>query len=347
MNEFDSEISSRKADHIRINLEEYVQSGLTTGLEYYRFTHDALPELDLDQIDSRQILFNRALETPLLISSMTGGAEKAEDINRILSQAAQECKVALGLGSQRAALEFPELGKSFQIRKYAPDILLFANIGAVQLNYVTDYVGYCLKAVEQAETDALFLHLNPLQEALQPEGDTHFGGLLEKIGVVARSLPVPVIIKEVGWGISAKVAAYLFEMGVAGIDVAGAGGTSWAQVEKFRMKDRHQQRVAASFRDWGIPTAESIVRVRQAAPKCKVFASGGIRNGVEVAKCIALGADLVGCAGPFLKAAMISVEETIDMIHELTQGLRIAMFVAGVKDLPALKDVKLEQVDRR
>ena len=227
------------------------------------------------------------------------------------------------------------------MRQYAPDILLFANLGAVQLNYQRNYIDFCQRAVDMVEADALFLHLNPLQEVLQPEGDVHFNGLLEKIQKVVKSISVPVVVKEVGWGISASTAKRLEEVGVSAIDVAGAGGTSWSQVEMYRMADLHQRRVAASFVDWGISTADSLVQVKKATSKCLVFASGGIRNGLEMAKCIALGAKLVGVAGPFLKAALISEEETIQTIEEFVIGLKISMFATGTKNLDALARTKL------
>ena len=219
-----TQTSSRKADHIRINLEEDVRSGLTSGLENYHFIHQALPEINLEDIDLSLAVFKRQLNAPNLISSMTGGTEEAGDINRILAEAAQETGIAMGLGSQRAAIENIELSSTFQVRQYAPDILLLANLGAVQLNY-----GYgieqCQLAVDMIEADALVLHLNALQEAVQPEGDTRFAGLLSKIENVCRALPVPVIVKEVGWGFSKDTVRQLETAGVAAIDVAGAGGT--------------------------------------------------------------------------------------------------------------------------
>jgi isopentenyl-diphosphate delta-isomerase len=254
-------IGSRKADHIRINLEEDVRSGLTTGLERYRFIHQALPEIDLEQVDLHLSMFGKTLRAPILISSMTGGTEEAGAINQTLAAAAQETGVAMGLGSQRAAIEHPELAWTFQVRGVAPDILLFANLGAIQLNYGYG-VEHCLQAVEMIQADALVLHLNALQEAVQPEGDTRFTGLLDKIEAVCRALPVPVIAKEVGWGFSESAARQLASAGVSAIDVAGAGGTSWTQVEMHRARTESGARLAAAFIDWGIPTAESIQNVR-------------------------------------------------------------------------------------
>ncbi len=333
-------ISSRKSDHIRINLDEDVQSGLTTGLERFRFEHRALPELDLDDIRLDQTLFGRRLEAPILISSMTGGTEEAAEINRTLASAAQEAGVAMGLGSQRAAIEHPELEGTFRVRQVAPDILLLANIGAVQLNY--GYTAeHCRRAVDMIDADALILHLNALQEAVQPEGDTRFRGLLAKIEGVCRQLPVPVIVKEVGWGFSEIDARRLADAGVAAIDVAGAGGTSWSQVEMHRATDDSQRRLAAAFLSWGIPTAEAIQNVRKGAPDLLVFASGGMRTGLDIAKSLALGATIGGMASPFLKAAVISVEETVLAIREIAREIRVAMFAAGAANLGELASTPL------
>ncbi len=335
-----TQIEARKSDHIRINLEEDVRSGLTNGLERYRFIHQALPELNLDEVDLGQYIFGRRLKAPILISSMTGGTDESAAINRTLAIAAQEMGVAMGLGSQRAAIEHPELAPTFQVRDVAPDILLLANLGAVQLNYRYG-LSECQRAVDMIQADALILHLNALQEAVQPEGNTRFAGLLKKIEQVCKSLPVPVIAKEVGWGFSKQAARMLAEAGVAAIDVAGAGGTSWSQVEMHRAENESQRRLAAAFVDWGIPTAEAILNVRQAAPELTIFASGGLRSGVEIAKCIALGASLGGMAGPFLKAAALSVEDTIQTIAEVSNEIRVCMFAAGAGDLKALSQTPL------
>ena len=330
----------RKADHIRVNLEEDVQSGLSTGLERLRFEHNAVPELNLEQLDTRLSMFGRSLQAPLLISAMTGGTSQAGEINRSLAEAAQQAGVAMGLGSQRAAIEDPALEHTFAVRDLAPDILLIANLGAVQLNYGYD-VSHCQRAVDMVDADALALHFNPLQEALQPEGDVNFAGLLPKIESVCSTLSVPVIAKEVGWGISVDAARRLIDAGVSAIDVAGAGGTSWSQVEMHRTEDQRQRFVAAAFIDWGIPTAEAIPALRQSFPQTPLFASGGLRNGIDVAKCIALGADLGGMAGPYLKAAARSTAEVLNVIQSVARQLRVAMFGAGAADLAALQKTPL------
>jgi isopentenyl-diphosphate Delta-isomerase len=335
-----TQTSQRKSSHIRINLEENVQSQLTTGLERYRFPHRALPELDLEEVDLGLEMFNKRLRAPILISSMTGGTSEAEFINMNLAAAAQETRIAMGVGSQRAAIENPELARTFQVRRAAPDLLLFANLGAVQLNYGYR-VEHCLKAVEMIEADALILHFNALQEAVQPEGDTRFSNLLSKVADVCRALPVPVIAKEVGWGFSEVDAARLAEAGVAAVDVAGAGGTSWSQVEMHRAKSESQARLAAAFIEWGIPTAESIRMVRNSAPGLLVIASGGIRTGIDIAKCLALGATLGGMAGPFLKAAVTSVEDVVRTISEVQREIQVCMFATGAGNLYDLKKINL------
>ena len=333
-------IDQRKADHIKINLEKDVRSALTTGLENYHFIHEALPELDLDQIDTSLSLFGKQLSTPVLISSMTGGTSDAEAINLRLAEAAQEMKIAMGVGSQRAAIENPDQAKTFQVRRVAPDILLFANLGAVQLNY-----GYgiqqCRLAVEMIEADALILHFNPLQEAVQDAGDTNFAGLAKKIEEICRQIEVPVIAKEVGWGISERTAKLLADCGVSAIDVAGAGGTSWSQVEMYRAPDEFTRELAATFVGWGIPTVDSIRNVKKAVPDMTVFASGGVRDGLDIAKCIALGATLGGMAGQFLKAAAISTKSAVQMMKLTKRQIEVTMFAAGAKAVGELETGKL------
>jgi isopentenyl-diphosphate delta-isomerase len=337
-------VERRKVDHIRINLEEDVQfPRLTTGLEQYRFLHQALPDLDLAEIDTHVELFGKTLYAPILISSMTGGTKMAHRINQNLAQAAQTHQIAMGVGSQRAALEDDALAFSLQIRNVAPDILLFANIGAVQLNYGYN-IEHCQRAVEMIDADALILHFNVLQEAVQPEGDSNFAGLLGKIETVCKKLSVPVIAKEVGWGFSESDARDLANAGVAAIDVAGAGGTSWSEVEYHRAPSEFHAKVAASFADWGIPTAESIQYVAKGAPGINIIASGGLRDGIDIAKCIALGAILGGMAGPFLKAADESVEAVNDLIRQLIAQIRISMLCSGAGDIAALQNTPLIKV---
>jgi isopentenyl-diphosphate delta-isomerase len=327
----------RKSDHIRINLQEDVDfKHVSTGFERYRFIHCALPGFNLADVDTSTTLLGKRLAAPLLISSMTGGTPEASTINQQLAEAAQAAGVGMGLGSQRAAIEDPLLADTYRVRHVAPDILLLANLGAIQLNY-----GYgpdeCRRAVEIVEADGLILHLNPLQEALQPDGDTHFAGLLSKIEAVCQALEVPVVVKEVGWGLSEQVARQLADAGVAALDVAGAGGSSWSQVEMHRATTEHERQVAAAFADWGIPTAESLLMAHRGAPGLPIIASGGIRDGIHMAKAIALGAAACGVAGPFLRAASESTVAVTELIAMLVTQLRVAMFAAGAADIPALQ----------
>jgi isopentenyl-diphosphate delta-isomerase len=328
--------ADRKADHIRINLTRDVSGkGIQTGLDAYRFAHCALPEIDLDDVDIQGELLSHRLAVPLMISSMTGGTEESARINQTLARAAQAHGLAMGIGSGRALLEDYKTLPSFNIRYLAPDVPLFANLGAVQLNY-----GYtsqqCLELVERTESNGLILHLNPLQEAVQPEGNTRFMGLLKRIADVCTALPVPVIVKEVGWGLSAQVVEKLHDAGVAAVDVAGAGGTSWSEVEKYRGDDV-QRLVAQAFADWGIPTAEALIDARRAVPNQTIIASGGIRDGVDAAKCVALGADIVGIARPLLKAAVESAEELDVFIETFKKQLKITMFCVGAQRLTDLR----------
>ncbi len=340
-----STTETRKVDHIRINLEENVQfPRLKTGLEKYRFIHQAIPEINLDAVNTQVNLFGKTLTAPILISSMTGGAELASRLNYNLAEAAQEHGIAMGLGSQRAAIERDDLAYSYQVRKVAPSILLFANLGAVQLNYRYG-VSECQRAVDMVNADGLILHFNVLQEAVQPEGDTNFAGLLKQIEKVVKAISVPVIAKEVGWGFSEQNVRALSDVGVTAIDVAGAGGTSWSEVEYHRAPTEFHARIAASFADWGIPTAEAIQYAVKAAPHAIVIASGGLRNGIDIAKCIALGASLGGIAGPFLKAASQSVTEVSQLIVELKTQLRIAMLCSAAQNIDKLRHTNLLRSD--
>lgn len=336
----------RKSDHIRIVLgEDVAAKGIDAGFAQLRFPHRALPELDLKEIDLSVHLFGKTLRAPLLISSMTGGAKEAEQLNLHLAEAAEALGVAMGVGSQRAALLNDSLARTYQVRRVAPHIVLLANIGAVQLNYGFG-LDECRRAVDMIEADALILHLNALQEAVQPEGDTNFKGLLAKIEIVCRNMDVPVVAKEVGNGIGIEDARRLIDAGVSAIDVAGAGGTSWSEVERFRHTKTQGRRVASTFAGWGIPTTRALVEIRDAFPRITLIGSGGVRSGLDVAKAIALGADLAGSAAPHLFAASEGdgAADVVSGLGAFIDELRIAMFCTGAANLAALRAVPLVRV---
>jgi len=330
----------RKKEHLEICLDtEKVTGPSDTGLGRYRFAHNALPELDIDEIDLSTVFLGKRLKAPILISSMTGGFDLARKVNRNLAAAAQALGLAMGVGSQRVAIEEPSAAASFQVRDVAPDILLFGNLGAVQLNYGYT-VDHCRRAVSMIGADALILHLNVLQEAVQPEGNRNFRGLEEKIAAVCRALEVPVVAKEVGNGISADAAKRLQRAGVRAIDVAGRGGTSWYAVEAKRSA-RQGKRAGAAFADWGIPTEEALVQVRAALPEMELVASGGIRNGVDIAKTLALGATVAAVGQPLLEPALESADKVVESLAELIHEMKVAMLCVGAGDVAALKKTAL------
>lgn len=322
----------RKRDHLRICLEEQVGGIVGNGLNRYRLVHCALPEMALADVDLGTRFLGHELQAPILISSMTGGTERAARINRNLARAAQALGLAMGLGSQRAGLEDESLMASYQVREVAPDVPLFANLGAVQLNYGYT-IAHCQKAVGAVDADGLILHLNPLQEALQAQGTTDFHGLLHKIAILCQALDCPIIVKEVGWGLSASVAGALCGAGVLALDVAGAGGTSWSRVESLRADSSPQARIASAFDTWGIPTTDSLLAARRACPELPIIASGGLATGVEIAKCLALGADLTGLGGCLLAAADDSAQAVQETLEIVLEQLRLALFCCGARRL--------------
>lgn len=334
----------RKLGHIKVSLEEDVSfKESSTGLEHYRFVHRALPEIDFNNIDLSLTFLGKRMSAPLIISGMTGGPESLGQINRNLAMAAQELGIGIGVGSQRAAILDSRLEDSFQVRKVAKEALLLANLGAVQLN--TGFgIGECKRAVDMIEADALVLHLNPLQECLQENGNTNFEGLLDKIASICATLPVPVIVKEVGWGISDEVARLLVSAGVKAIDTAGAGGTNWAEVEKHLTKSETVRKAAESFATWGIPTSESIVSCRKVLPDIALIGSGGIRTGVDAAKAVALGADAVAMAQPLLKPATQSSDAVVEILVRVLLELRISMLCVGAQNLGRLREAKIEKM---
>lgn len=335
-----TEINQRKNDHIHLCLHEEVTGrGVSTGFEQFRFIHQALPEINFSEINTESSFLGKRIKMPYLISSMTGGTERAYSINKNLAQAAQEKGWVLGLGSARAALESPAQAYTFQVRKYAPDIPIIVNIGAVQLNNGVG-IDECKRVVDMSEADALVLHLNSLQELIQPEGNTNFKGLFKKIEVLCQEFPLPIGIKEVGWGINGVLAKRFFEAGVSFIDLAGAGGTSWSQVEKLRSSDSLKIAVADALKDWGIPTADCLIDVKSQSAMGTTIASGGLKNGVEAAKAIALGADLVGFGRSILPEAVESVDSLIQRFTQLEWELKAAMFGIGTDSIGSLRNTK-------
>ncbi len=332
-----SELRDRKAEHIRLALDSRMQLG-ESWWDEYRFGHSALPEIDMAEVDTSVEFLGRRLSAPLLISCMTGGTEMAGRINRNLAAAAEATGVAVGVGSQRKALEDPAKADTFRVREAAPTAPLLANLGAVQLNYGMG-IAECRQAVEMIGADALVLHLNPLQEALQPEGQCDFSGLLPKIGEVVRGVGVPVVAKEVGSGLSESVARALVGVGVRILDTAGTGGTSWARIEAARSGELD---LGELFAGWGIPTPLSIQEVRR-VEGVTVIASGGLRNGLDLAKALALGADLGGMAYPFLSAATESPDQVADKVRRIVRELKICMFCLGLKTISGLRTVELRK----
>ncbi len=331
----------RKAEHIRLALDQDMQVA-ESFFDGWAFEHNALPELDLADVDTSIEFLGKRVSAPLLVSCMTGGTQVASRINTHLAEAAERRGVPVGVGSQRRALEDRRQVASFQVRRAAPTVPLLANLGAVQLNYGFG-LAECRAAVEMIEADALVFHLNVVQEAIQPEGQTDFSGLLEKMEGVASRLEVPVIAKEVGCGLSEAAARALAGAGIRILDTAGLGGTSWARIEARRSGD---PALGELFADWGIPTPESIRQVAR-VPGVTVIGSGGLRNGLDVAKAIALGADLAGMAYPFLAAATESPDRVAATIDRIVHELRVAMLCLGARTIEELQRIPIHERARR
>lgn len=333
-----SQIQQRKDDHLRICLEEEVESGMATGLGGYRLEYDALPEIDLDDVDLSTSLLGKDLAAPLIIGSMTGGSEWAGEINDRLGRVAARLGIGMALGSQRAMLKHPDVTRSFAVREAAPDLpLLIGNIGAVQLNYgvTQDDLETLVRSVD---ADGLYFHLNPLQEAIQPEGDTSFKDLLPKMHRAIEELSVPALAKEVGSGISGRTARKLAKLPLAGIEASGVGGTSWARVEAYRAApESASAQLGQRLRGFGIPTADSILQCRDAFPDRVVIGSGGLRTGMDIAISLALGADAVALARPALEAASKSEEEAERFLSTLIHELRVICFCTGARNIEELR----------
>jgi len=338
-------INQRKTEHIRLCLTGDVEGvNKTTGLEGIDFIHNALPEINFRDIDIRTEFLGKQLKAPFLVSSMTGGSELATVINQNLAQAAEKKGWVMALGSTRAMLESDAHQESFLINDYAPTVPLIVNLGAVQLNY-----GYgaeeAQRIVDLTNADSIVLHFNSLQEVVQDEGDLNFDNLLPKIEAVCKGVNVPVGAKEVGFGIDGTVAKKLYDAGISYIDVAGAGGTSWSQVEKLRSRDPLRRAAAEAFNSWGIPTKDCIVSVRNTLPNVPVVSSGGMKTGLDAAKAMTIGADIIGFARHLLKAATESTEKVIETMEQIELELRMTMFGIGAKNLTELKNTNRVRIN--
>lgn len=328
--------NTRKLEHISIIHADQDVDRKKNYFDLIRLRHRALPEVALQDVDTSMIFMDKKLSFPLLISSMTGGDnEMILKINRNLAKAAELTQVAMAVGSQRVMFSYPKARASFALRQVAPSTLLFANIGAVQLNY--DFsVLQCQQAIEVLKADGIFFHLNPLQEAVQPEGDTNFHNLAEKIGQIAKQLPIPVILKEVGAGLSEADVQLGMKHGIRYFDIAGAGGTSWSRIEHHRQVGEHISELGVLFQDWGNPTPMTLKRLQPYRDQVTLIASGGIRSGIDMVKAVILGASLCGLAKPFLKPAMESVECVVRAIEELQRQFKVAMFLLGIPRIQEL-----------
>ncbi|MCK5893670.1 MAG: type 2 isopentenyl-diphosphate Delta-isomerase [Endozoicomonadaceae bacterium] len=325
----------RKVEHIRVVEQDGATDRDGGYFDRIRLSHRGLPELSLTDTDTSVEFLGKTLSFPMLISSMTGGDhDLVRTINRNLAIAAQATGVAMGVGSQRVMLEQSAARASFELREFAPDALLFANLGAVQLNYGCG-LEQCREAVAILEADALYLHLNPLQESVQPEGNTDFSGLLDKIAQVNEQLSCPVVLKEVGCGLSPDDIAAAVVRGIAYIDVAGLGGTSWSRIEHHRSTDSGGD-IGLLFQDWGIPTPQALKLAAPFRDRVELIASGGLRNGIDMVKSVILGARLCGLAAPLLKPAMKSANHVISVIETLKREFSTAMFLLGIPNVATL-----------
>lgn len=339
----DPHLEARKNHHLDIVLDEAVGSnGPAVGLGRYTLEYDALPELDLADVDVSVELLGKRLAAPILVGAMTGGTQRAGELNRRLARVAAKIGVGMALGSQRAMIVKPELTETFVVKDVAPELpLLFGNVGAVQLNYGVDAVQIA-EALASVEADALNLHLNPLQEAVQPEGDTNFKSLVPQIGALCEALDRPVFLKEVGGGISRRTAKRVAGLPIAGVEVAGTGGTSWAKVESFRAPDGSaQQEVGQRLAGFGVSTAESVAICREELPDKVVIGSGGVRTGMDVAVALALGADAAALAGPLLAAISESDAEAERVLRTLIYELSVICFCTGARTIAELRDVRV------
>lgn len=331
------QINARKMDHLRALSEDKAIERDGSGFDQMRLIHRGLPEIDYADIDCSTQFLGKTLSFPLLISSMTGGDdEEIATINRNLAEAAEECGIAMAVGSQRVMFSNPKAARTFALRDYAPTTVLIGNIGAVQLNMGFDH-SQCQQAIDVLEADGLYLHLNPLQEAIQPEGDLNFSKLGDKIASLQQKLSKPVLLKEVGCGLSAKDLQIGMDAGIKIFDLAGRGGTSWSRIEYHR-RIREEDNMGLIFQDWGMTTLEALKVARPYRDQIDVIASGGIRTGIDMAKSIILGAQLCGTAAPFLPAAKISRQAVVDRIETFRREFKTTLFLLGCANCDSLRN---------
>jgi len=330
--------AGRKNDHLRIAAEEPVELLPASGSVFseIELVHHALPEIDLEEVDTRTTFLGKELKIPLMIGCMTGGTHEAETINRRLAEAAEAAGVAMGLGSQRIMVEQPETASTFQVRREAPNILIIANFGAVQLNRGVE-APQIAEVTRSVGADALVFHLNAAQEAVQPEGDTTFGSLVEAIGDAIETMDFPCGLKEVGAGFSIRDVKRISTLPISFLESAGKGGTSWTAIEAKRCEREDDQRLGELFADWGIPSPISLQSCLRYGGGIPVIASGGIRSGLDAAKCVAMGAEIAAMALPMLKAARVSTEAVLAEIKHFERAFKTAMFLTGSKNISDLK----------
>jgi len=331
-----TDIRQRKDDHIALAMQEDHQRTALSTFDQVSFEHIALPELALDDIDITTSFLGNTVSCPLIIGAMTGGCDNGERINRHLAEAAEHARIPMALGSQRASLE---LGLPQKIRQWAPTAVILGNLGATQLQQ--HGIDFAMQAIETTSSNALVIHLNPLQELIQPKGDRDWRFILDTIHRCCEAVSVPVIVKEVGFGIGPSTANKLYEAGVSWIEVAGRGGTSWASIEMARNSDPYEQQIAEPFLSWGMDTITLLKQLNELEHKISVIGSGGVRHGLDIARCIRLGAKMTALAQPFLAPALDSTEQVVDKITMLSEQLRWAMFLTGSPDLNSLQTAPL------
>lgn len=330
----------RKDDHLRIALEEKVETAASTWLEYVKLIHRSLPECNSEEVELETTLLGETFSAPILIEGMTGGTDLGAKVNRKLANIAERYNLPMMVGSQRVAIEAPDLSWTFRAARENTDIYLLGNIGAPQIiHYDEEEI---TRVVEMINADALAIHLNPLQEVIQPDGDVNYKGVVTRLQELTRTIDVPILVKETGAGISKESAKILSDIGVDAIDVSGKGGTNWSVIEEYRLRERNESKKASlgeTFKNWGVPTAVSILEAKKYAKDedIEIIASGGIRNGIDIAKSLAIGADFAGFALPFLRSLDKGIEMVEKLVERIKLELRVALFLTGSKTIEELK----------